>query len=295
MIDLHLHTKYSDGTDSLKELLENAEEKKLEIISITDHDKIGAYFELENNSKLRNLYSGKILVGSEIKTHYNGVSIEVLAYGFDYNKIKLPEIDIIELQKKYLVSLKNVLDKLGFFYNDENLYIDTTDSKKQWAAFVIASEVMKYSENQELLKQYNITNPALFIRTHQSNKNSEFYIDESKDFLGLEEIIKIIHDAGGLAFLAHGFIYPFKNKSETIEEILKTTDIDGLECIYPLFNEDEKMKAIELADKYGKYKSGGTDYHAKNKPNIMIGTGINNNVNVDVCFVSDWIDKCKLI
>ena len=46
MIDLHTHTNHSDGTDSVEELLLNAEKKKLEIISITDHDSVDAYYEL---------------------------------------------------------------------------------------------------------------------------------------------------------------------------------------------------------------------------------------------------------
>ena len=48
MIDLHIHTNHSDGTDDIITLLKKAEQAKLEIISITDHDEIGAYFELQN-------------------------------------------------------------------------------------------------------------------------------------------------------------------------------------------------------------------------------------------------------
>lgn len=47
MIDLHTHTNHSDGTDSVEELLKNAEKSNIEILSITDHDSVGAYFELE--------------------------------------------------------------------------------------------------------------------------------------------------------------------------------------------------------------------------------------------------------
>lgn len=43
MIDLHLHTNHSDGTDTVKELLQNAQNNNLEIISITDHNSVGAY------------------------------------------------------------------------------------------------------------------------------------------------------------------------------------------------------------------------------------------------------------
>lgn len=53
MIDLHLHTNHSDGIDSVEELLENAERQKIEIISITDHNSVDAYYELEKNPEMR--------------------------------------------------------------------------------------------------------------------------------------------------------------------------------------------------------------------------------------------------
>ncbi len=47
MIDLHMHTKYSDGTDNILDFLQKAEKNNLEIISITDHNTVKAYYELE--------------------------------------------------------------------------------------------------------------------------------------------------------------------------------------------------------------------------------------------------------
>ena len=47
MIDVHIHTKYSDGTDEVIELLKSAEIAGLEVISITDHNTAKAYEELE--------------------------------------------------------------------------------------------------------------------------------------------------------------------------------------------------------------------------------------------------------
>ena len=61
MIDLHLHTNHSDGTDTVAELLEKAEQLKLEIISITDHDTVDAYKELEN-SEIRNKFCGQMFL-----------------------------------------------------------------------------------------------------------------------------------------------------------------------------------------------------------------------------------------
>lgn len=67
MIDLHMHTKYSDGSDSLCELLTRVENKKLNTISITDHNTALAYEEMEKID-LRKYYTGKIIPGIELNT-----------------------------------------------------------------------------------------------------------------------------------------------------------------------------------------------------------------------------------
>ena len=68
MIDLHIHSTYSDGSCSVKEILQEAENKKLEYISITDHDCVNAYKELENMN-INTYYKGKIIVGCEFKCY----------------------------------------------------------------------------------------------------------------------------------------------------------------------------------------------------------------------------------
>lgn len=295
MIDLHIHTNYSDGTDSVTELLKKAEDKKLEIISITDHDKIDAYMELDDDPTLRNLFSGVIIPGCELKCYYKNIAIEVLAYGIDYKKLKIHKVDRKKVEQGHLKYMKKILDDLGLKYNNDNLYIDLNDPSKKYAAFVIGIEILKYPENEEIIKKIGDFTPTTFYRNHQCNPNSKFYINESIESIDINELIKRIHDAGGLAFLAHGYLYPFENKDNTIEEILRDTDIDGLECEYPLFSSEERKKAKDLAKKYNKYVSGGTDYHANTKPNISLATGIDNNMYISKEFISDWICKVNKI
>lgn len=76
---------------------------------------------------------------------------------------------------------------------------------------------------------------------------------------------------------------------------MQTTSIDGLECIYPLFNEEEKEFMMNLCKKYNKFMSGGSDYHAKNKPTTFMGTGINNNIIVKKDLVKNWINTVSKI
>ena len=87
MIDLHMHTTYSDGLTGVKDLLLKCEAAGLDKISIADHNTVEAYAELENPN-VRKLYSGEIIPGIELSAIFMGVEIEVLGYGIDYKKIK---------------------------------------------------------------------------------------------------------------------------------------------------------------------------------------------------------------
>ena len=62
MIDLHMHTNNSDGTDSVKDILKKAQEKGLKYISITDHDNCNGYLELEKID-VKKYSNGKIVPG----------------------------------------------------------------------------------------------------------------------------------------------------------------------------------------------------------------------------------------
>ena len=298
MIDLHLHTNYSDGTDSVKELLVNANKNNLDVISITDHDSIDAYKELENK-ELRKLFNGKILVGVELKVYYNGIPMEVLGYGIDYKKIKINKVDMYKIQVNALEELKERAKKLNLIY-DNSIAISKIDPRKKYASFVLAEEILKHEENKEILLSIGPEFDAnSFYRVHISNKNSVFYYDESKYGISLEEAIESIHNAGGLAFLAHPLIYPFddENKLDAIEILLKDYKLDGIECEYLLFNTKERKELRTLALKYNKYISGGTDYHAKNKPNIKMGTGIDDNIYIDNNDenIKDWLESIDTI
>ena len=289
MIDLHVHTNHSDGTDSVEELLTNAEKQKLEIISITDHDTIDAYKEIEDNPKIRKKFKGKIITGVELKAIYNKKNIEILGYGIDYKKIKIYKID--NLQQIILDHFEKIANKYKIKY-DNNITIDSNDGNI-FGSCVFADEILKYEENiaklQELGEKDLTRNN--FFRKCESNPNSIFYFDASKYIRTIDEIIKDIHEAGGLAFLAHAYMYEFENPRQEIENIAKNTEIDGLECKYPLFSEEQIEEIISIAKKYDKYMSGGTDYHAKNKPNIKLGTGLGDNLCIEKDFIQNWLAK----
>ena len=77
MVDLHIHTNNSDGTDTIEDLLKKAEELKLEYISITDHDNCNAYEQL-NKINVSDIFSGTIIPGIEIKCTYKKTIMNIL-------------------------------------------------------------------------------------------------------------------------------------------------------------------------------------------------------------------------
>lgn len=273
MIDLHIHSNYSDGSNTIKEILEEADKRKLEVISITDHDSIKAYAELEKMD-VKQHYSGAIINGCEMKCVYQNTPVEILGYNVNIEKFKrsknLGDLKekYLNVQKKYLEHLKKVGKEIGLKFRQE---LDVDIEKMQYASDIFQKEILRYPENVEILKNNCIELEPNFYRAQQCNPNSIFYIDETISFPSMEEMIQEIQKAEGLAFLAHPYIYPFKNTIEVVENMVKTHNLDGIECYYSYFDENQTQSLIELCKKYNLYQSGGTDFHGKNRPDTRNG------------------------
>lgn len=290
MIDLHIHTTYSDGTYSVKEILKEAQEKKLEVISITDHDNVKAYKEI-GKIDVNNFYSGKIITGCEFKCilpEYN-LPIEILGYEFEVSIVEkfLDSHNNMEKQSKYLEHLKSVGKRIGLTF-DENIKVNL--ERAEYASLIFEREINKYEKNKQILLENGINITTNFYRDAQSNKNSIFYIDEKNDYVQPDEIIDLIHKAGGKSFLAHPYIYRVNNVLEMAQTLINNYNIDGLECYYSLFTQQQTNDLVELCKKNKLYRSGGTDFHGDNKPNIQLGNGIGN-LNVRIENVQEWLTK----
>ena len=111
MIDLHMHTTYSDGTESCTTVLKKCQEKNLNYISITDHNTALVYKELEQLD-VKSLFSGKIIPGIELNTKALNIPIEILGYGIDYNKMnELVNKVYIPATERNKIEVKRLYDK----------------------------------------------------------------------------------------------------------------------------------------------------------------------------------------
>lgn len=272
MIDLHIHTKNSDGTDSVEEILKKAEKLKLNYISISDHDTCKGYDELKNID-VESIYSGKIIPGIELKCSYKGRTIEVLGYNINVEKMNnwittfYKDKSKADLQIKYFNLLYEGCQKLGLTLSKKEDII--WNPEVDWASVTIYSDFKKYPENEKKLPADLWTEFSTFTRKYCADPNYILHIDKSKDYPSLEVAINAIKEADGLAFMPHIFIYKWVEQEEKkafVEEIVENYDIDGFECYYPDFSEEQKKYILNLCNKKDLYKSGGSDYHGKNKP-----------------------------
>lgn len=296
MIDLHIHTIHSDGDFTALEILKRAENEKLDIISITDHNQISAYDELAEIEDVHEYYKGKIIAGSELKCVYNHMPMEILAYGFELSKAK--ELDYIvtpeklyNVQSNYLEYIKEKGSKIGLYF-DNNLQINPQNI--EYASSIFERELWKDERNVEILKRNGINMQQPFYREAQSNPNSIFYIDETKDYPNMQEVIDEIHSANGLAFLAHFYEYPINDYEKTIDEIVGKMNLDGIECCHSSFQKEQSEWIINFCKERKLYMSGGSDYHGKAKPKVQFGKAVDNKP-IPNELVSDWIKNVKFI
>lgn len=277
MIDLHMHTTYSDGTDTVKEVLRKAEDLGLEVISITDHNACKAYFEMENFN-VKEIYKGDIIVGCEFTTSFDNRLVEVLGYGFDYKNVNkyleefYTEEKINNRTKTLYNKLINRIEELGLEFNIQK----KTMPESKFFEREIYNELKKYPSNKEKIKEDVWDDFSDFLRRGINNKNSVLYINKLEFHLPIKEIVKLIHENGGIAFLAHPYQYKFSDTESFLDKLYDEIALDGVECFYTTFSEEQTNYLIEFAKKRKLLISGGSDYHGTRKENYNLGVGIGN-------------------
>ncbi|MCF7886886.1 MAG: PHP domain-containing protein [Candidatus Omnitrophica bacterium] len=263
--DLHMHSYYSDGILSPKELVEKAKGAKLSFISITDHDCIKAVKEVKINSYLGSL---ELIEGLELTTSYYNDEVHILAYLVN-TKSDFFNKKIDEAYQIRQIRFKEMVERLileGVAIDKETILGEVKD---------IAPTRLHLAKYLLKIKQVNSIYEA-FRRYLGPGKAG--YICRSR--FSSKEAIDFIHRCRGLAFLAH----PHKLiKQEWVDDFL-SFGIDGIEAVYPTMSQKKQSFYREYALENNLLLSGGSDFHQDF--NKLRGIGC-----VDVPY--DWVLKMK--
>lgn len=247
-INLHLHTRASDGAFSPSQIIKQAKMIGLDLISITDHDTAEAYNQLPAS-----IAPLRILPGMEISSMHEGHDVHILAYGYDFNNQALKE-----LTEKYLVGRRNravkMIELLG------TMGIDIT-----------IEEVAAMAGAKDLIVRPHIAQ-VLLKKGYVQHKNEAFdkYIGNFKPAFvpkpehRVPDVIDIIHQAGGFAIIAH----PGKLVNDNYVHEFVSYGIDGLEVWHPDHYQYQVDSFVEICQNNGLYMTAGSDFHGE-------GDGIN--------------------
>lgn len=288
MIDLHMHTKHSDGDYTLEELIKILNEKNILYASITDHNNVDAHIEYEDKH-FEKIYKGKMIKGVELQTFVGDYLIEVLVYDYDLLKFK-KYID--ETRRKFWKFHNEAYKKLLEIGTSMGLkYIEPIkELQNGYYANMKFQEAInaRYQDNIKIVSHEVLTDLKYFYYQEFQNINSPFYINNKKAFPLLEEVIKNAHKNNGKVFLAHLDEYQeIKDKEKFLKELIQNYDIDGIECFHPSINNENRKKYMKIAYDSHLLISAGSDFHG---PHLSFRKNINTEAKLDEI---EWLKKIE--
>ncbi len=247
LVDLHVHSTYSDGEKEVDELLELASARKLRAISITDHDSIDAYFFAKETADEKGI---ELIPGLELSTVHMGRDIHLLGYLFDPTNLNL-NLELKEQYKQRRDRVRAILKKLG------SLGIDLTFERV--ASFSKGGVLGRPHIAQALIAEEYVNSFGEAFQKYLGEDGAAFV---EKNGLTVEQGIQLIRRAGGIAVLAH----PLRTGVDDLLEELPGWGLGGIELITGSQKGVPARKLREFAFKHKLVCTGGSDYHGEHSP-----------------------------
>lgn len=256
-VDLHLHSRYSDGSDSVPQLVEKLIASGITTFSLTDHDTVRGIPELLRAAQGRT----RAITGVEFSCLDGGDPCHILAYGFSENDPNI--LNLVEkgeaMRRKNFENRKNHLERAhGIFFTEEELawlFSLPKIGKPHIARVLIARGLAK--DTDEVIRRYLNGCKSSDVR------------------LSAKEVITSILASGATPVWAH----PLGGEGEehlgkvdflSLAARLVSYGIKGMECYYSRYQEDEIAFLLQQATEFGLAVSGGSDYHGENKT-VLLG------------------------
>ena len=251
-IDLHMHTTMSDGALTPPEVLEKVRAASLAAFALADHDTIEGYWHL---TKLLRPEDPELVTGLELSVAVNGFDMHMLAYLFDPDNAELNEM-LVSFQEGRNLRGSRMVQKL----NEQGLALP-------FEAVLNAangSAIGRPHIADALVHKGLVASVEDAFRRHIGD-HCPAYIPKS--VIIPEEAISMIHRAGGLAVLAHPFI---NDMHKQIPSLVKQ-GLDGIEVYHYSHNKQQIQELKRLAVRYKLVKTGGSDFHGRQKHEGEIG------------------------
>ena len=248
--NLHTHTTHSDGIYSPAELVSVAKKEGYKAVAVTDHDVITGYPELKAECEKEGLDT---IFGTEFSSPFAALNTtyHMTAFNFD------PEHP----------RMKSYLEERSYCQTYKAKVLFDRGIKEGLIGGITWEEILEYNKSITWLCNEHVframkakglktdTDYPEFFRTVYGDRRRE--VVEPYPFMEGEDIIKLVHDAGGIIMIAHPE-EPYGRISD-IPELVRM-GADGVEVWHGLLFNEARHAALEMALKYDLFVSGGSDH-----------------------------------
>jgi len=253
LIDLHVHSTASDGTDTPAEVMEVAKAAGLDVVALTDHDSAAGWADASTAARRLGL---TLLPGAEISCQLDGIGVHMLAYLYDPENAALLEEttrtrrDRLDRAKRMVQRMSRDLD-ITWADVQEHVGPAATVGRPHLADALVAMGVVGSRDE------------AFATLLHA---RSPYYLPHySPD---AERIVRLVLAAGGVPVMAH----PRAGKRGRIVSLgdiadLATAGLVGLEVDHRDNAEEDRRILRELARDLDLLTTGSSDYHGTGKEN----------------------------
>jgi predicted metal-dependent phosphoesterase TrpH len=251
--DLHLHTFFSDGTFTPEELVERASKLGFAAIALTDHDTVEG---CERAATACAAAQMEFISGTELTAEHADTEVHILAYFVDtQNQTLLTRIAGFQsVRQNRIREMVAALNKLGIPLKAESVFAlaNCKSPGRPHVARALVKEKLIGNLDEAFERYLKKGRPAWVPKTKMSAL----------------EAVELIHQAGGLAVMAH----PGLNRTDEIIPDLVAAGLDGIECFHTKHSTTMAARYLEIADKFHLLVTGGSDCHGFSKNRPIIGT-----------------------
>lgn len=260
IVDLHTHTTASDGSYTPTELVKYAKQKGLSAIAITDHDTVAGVEEASMEGEELGI---RVIPGAELSTRVDDCDVHMTSLFINCkNKQLIKRLDDMAASRQE--RNYKMVDKL----HEAGFQIDRSDLDALGEGKILARGHIA----QILIARGYATELKEALRKYLS-KGTPGYVQ--KEVLSPEECIQLVHDAGGLIFVAHLHQIDPQDPEhcKDVARRLIRMGADGLETQYCEFDDEWRQATEQIAQECGCLRSGGSDFHGAMKKGLDLACG----------------------
>ena len=251
--DLHLHTFFSDGTYSPEEVVQKARRRDLAGLALTDHDTVEGCAGAASACAAAGI---EFIAGTELTAEQDGNEIHILGYAFDIHHRRL----LAEIQKFQVVRQNRVREMVARL-NQMDVPLQAEE------VFALANcRAPGRPHVARALVEAGLVSSLDEAFERFLKRNRPAWVPKFK--MSAAEAIELIHQAGGVAVMAH----PGLNRTDEVIPVMAEAGLDGLECFHTKHSATVSEHYLELAQRFGLLVTGGSDCHGLSKGKPLIGT-----------------------